>query len=49
VNVDSTVNTPTTIANREMHAVISARMSPDAELVFIEIVKVPTTQALSTV
>jgi hypothetical protein len=49
VNVDSTVNTPTTIANREMHAVISARMSPDAELVFIEIVKVPTIQALSTV
>lgn len=49
VNVDSTVNTPTTIANRELHAVISARMSPDAELVFIEVVKVPTTQVLATV
>jgi hypothetical protein len=49
VNVDNTVNTPTTIGNREMHAVISCRMSPDAELVFIEIVKVPASQVLAAV
>lgn len=49
VNVDDTVNTPTTIANRELHAVISCRMSPDAELVYIEIVKVPVSQVLAAV
>jgi hypothetical protein len=49
VNVDNTVNTPATIANRELHAVIACRMSPDAELVFVEVVKVPTTQVLAAV
>lgn len=47
VNVGAQVNTPETIANGELHAVIEVRMSPFAELVVIEIVKVATTQALA--
>jgi len=47
VNVGSQVNTPTTIANGELHAVIQVRMSPFAEWVVIEIVKVATTQAIA--
>jgi len=46
VDVGSSVNTPTTIANGELHAVISVRMSPDAEWVVIEVVKVASNQAL---
>ena len=46
VNVGSSVNTPDTIANGELHAVLSVRMSPDAEWVVIEIVKVASNQAL---
>lgn len=46
VDTGPTVNTPATIANRELHAAISARMSQDAELVVIEIAKVPVNQAL---
>ncbi len=46
VDVGSQVNTPTTIANGELHAVISARMSPFAEWVEIEIVKVASNQSL---
>lgn len=49
VDTGPTVNTPASIANRELHALIAVRMSPDAELVFVEIVKVPTTQVLATV
>jgi hypothetical protein len=49
VDVGSTVNTPATIANGELHAVIEVRMSPFAEWVVIEIVKVATTQALPAV
>jgi phage tail sheath protein FI len=49
VDVGSTVNTPTTIANGELHAVIEVRMSPFAEWVVIEIVKVDTTQSLPAV
>jgi hypothetical protein len=45
VNVGSQVNTPATIANGELHAVIEVRMSPFAELVVIEIVKVSTVEA----
>lgn len=41
------VNTPTTIGNNELHAVISLRMSPFAELVVIEIVKVGVTEAVA--
>lgn len=47
VNVGSAVNTADTIANGELHAVIQVRMSPFAEWVVIEIVKVATTQAIA--
>lgn len=47
VHVDDRVNTPETIANGELHAVIQVRMSPMAEWVEIEIVKVSTLQALA--
>lgn len=47
VNVSATVNTPETLANGELHAVLEVRMSPFAELVVIEIVKVATTEALA--
>jgi phage tail sheath protein FI len=46
VVTDSTVNTPTTINNREIHAAIAARMSQDGELVVLEIAKVPVNQSL---
>ncbi|NAZ73854.1 hypothetical protein GTQ99_00215 [Kineococcus sp. T13] len=46
VNVGEQVNTPTTIANGELHAVLSLRMSPTAELVVIEIVKTSADIAL---
>lgn len=46
VDVGSAVNTPTTIANGELHAILSVRMSPAAEWVVIEIVKVASNQAL---
>jgi len=46
VDVGVQVNTDATIAAGELHAVISVRMSPGAEWVVIEIVKVATTQAL---
>lgn len=47
-NVDTGpgINTPTTLANGELHAVLSLRMSPFAELVQISIVKYPNTQPL---
>jgi phage tail sheath protein FI len=47
VNVGTAVNTAATIANGELHAVLQVRMSPFAEWVVIEIVKVATTQALA--
>jgi hypothetical protein len=47
VDVGSTVNTEETIANGELHAVLEVRMSPFAERVVIEIVKVATTQAIA--
>jgi phage tail sheath protein FI len=46
VVTDATVNTITTIANREIHAAIGARMSQDGELAVLEIAKVPITQGL---
>jgi hypothetical protein len=46
VNVGSTVNTPDTIANGELHAILMVRMSHMAEWVVIEVVKVATTQSL---
>jgi hypothetical protein len=47
VNVGPSVNTPDTIANGELHAVIMVKMSPFAEYVLIEVVKVATTQAIA--
>jgi hypothetical protein len=46
VDTGATVNTPTTLAANELHAVIGLRMSPFAELVYIEVVKVPVTDTL---
>jgi hypothetical protein len=46
VNVGSAVNTPVTIANGELHATLMVRMSPFAEYVVINIVKVSTTQSI---
>lgn len=40
------VNTPTTLANDELHAVLAIRTSPFAEFVEIEIVKVPITETV---
>jgi phage tail sheath protein FI len=47
VDVGAQVNTPTTLANGELHAVLSVRMSPFAELVQIQVVKVPITQTVA--
>ena len=47
VITDASVNTPTTIANGELHAVLKVKMSPQAEWVVIEIVKIATTEALA--
>jgi phage tail sheath protein FI len=46
VDTGPTVNTAASVANRELHAAISARMAQDAELVVIEVAKVPVTTAL---
>lgn len=46
VDVGSTVNTPTSIANGELRAVIGVKLSPYAELVIVEIAKVAITEAL---
>lgn len=47
VDTSSAVNTPVTIAAGELHALISLRVSPFAELVVLQIVKVPVTQSLT--
>jgi phage tail sheath protein FI len=46
VDVGESVNTPTTLAAGELRAVLSMVMSPLAEVVKIEIVKVPVGQSL---
>lgn len=46
VDVGSSVNTAETIAAGELHAVAAVRMSPHAEMVVIEFVKTPITQAV---
>jgi len=48
VDVGPAVNTDESIANGELHAVIGVRMSPFAEYVVIEIVKVASDVALPT-
>jgi hypothetical protein len=45
VDTGSQVNTPTTIANHEIHAVLYVRMSEFAEMVAIEIYKKPLQEA----
>jgi Phage tail sheath protein subtilisin-like domain len=47
VDVGPQVNTPETISNRELRAVLTLRMSPPAELVTIEIVKVAITEVVT--
>lgn len=47
VDTGPTVNTPASIANREIHAAMAVRMSEDGELVVLEIAKVPVQQALA--
>jgi phage tail sheath protein FI len=46
VDVGPTVNTPTTLAANELHAVVGIKISPFAEQTYIEIVKVPLSQEL---
>lgn len=46
IDVGDQVNTPQTIAAGELHAVIAVRMSPMAEQVIIEIVKVAITEGV---
>jgi hypothetical protein len=46
VDVGSSVNTAETIEAGELHAVAGVRMSPHAEMVVIEFVKTPITQAV---
>lgn len=46
VNVGPDVNTPLSIANQEIKAQISLRISPSGEFLNVEIVKVPTTEEL---
>lgn len=46
VNVGSGVNTPTTIAANELHAQISLRVSPGAELIVVDLIKVAINQSL---
>lgn len=46
VDVGTSVNTPATMANNELRAILSLRMSPFAEMVTIEIVKVPITEGV---
>ena len=47
VDVGDTINTPVTIANNELRAALSVRMSAMAELVTIEIIKVPTNEEIA--
>lgn len=46
VDTGPQVNTVQSIAAREIHASIATRMSPDAELVVLEISKIPVSQSL---
>jgi len=47
VNTGPAVNTPASLAEGNLKAVLSVRMSPHGELISIEIVKVPITVALA--
>jgi hypothetical protein len=47
VDTGPNVNTPATIAAREVHAVVAIRTSPAAEMLELELVRVATTEALA--
>ena len=47
VDIGPQVNTPTTIADGQLRAVLGLKMSPFAEMVTIEIVKIPITEEVS--
>jgi phage tail sheath protein FI len=47
VDVGNQVNTPTTLANNELRAILNVKMSPFAEFVQIEIVKRALTEAVA--
>lgn len=47
VNTSASVNTPSTLANNELHAVITLRMSPFGEEIDIEIVKLLITEEIA--
>jgi hypothetical protein len=47
VDVGPTVNTPASLANNELRAQVSVRVSPDSELITITIVNVPITEAVA--
>ena len=46
IDTGPTVNTLSTLANNELHAIISLKMSPFAEYIVIQIVKRQITQSL---
>lgn len=46
VNVGPTVNTSVTIAAGELRAQVAVRMSPHAEIIYIDVAKIPVTQSL---
>lgn len=46
IDTSSNVNTPTTVQNGELHAQVGLRMTPFAELVYVDIIKIPVTQSL---
>lgn len=46
VDTSAAVNTPATLANNELHAVLNVKMSPFAEMVQIEIVKRAITEVI---
>lgn len=47
VDAGNAINTPDTIANRELHAVVSIRTSNAAEMLDLELVRVAVTEALA--
>lgn len=47
VDTGAQVNTPETIAEGQLRAVLAMKVSPTAERVFVEVVKVPTTESVA--
>jgi hypothetical protein len=46
VDTGAAVNTPETIAARELHAVVALRTSPAAEMLELELVRTPITEVV---